>query len=124
MVIHNEPGAPLSGKIGPHPLQKDANAKVGLRQELEVYRGPCEPREAAVQMYLAALENGKTLAHHRHSAFVEVAERPGRRFAGETPVNQFAGVAALLNRYLRDAGQSRTILIERGSVAHHKNFRM
>ena len=61
MVIHNEPRPPLPRDIGPDPLQEHAYAQTGLRQELEMHRGPGEPCEEPTEMDFAALQNGEAL---------------------------------------------------------------
>src|SRR3954453_1045268 len=124
MMIHNEPGPALSRHIGPNPLHEDATAKTGLRQNPQMDSRPSEPRQNAAHVDLAALENGKTFADHRHVAFVEVTKRTRRGFAGNTPLNQLPGVAPLLHCYLRYAGQRLTILIERCSIADHEDLRV
>src|ERR1700687_4494196 len=124
MVIYNQTGATLSRGIGPDPLQEDARAQTGLRQKLQVDCGPCEPREEAADVDLAALQNGEPLADYRHIALVEVTKRPRGRFTGDNPMNQGSRIAPLLNRHLRDNRQRFTILIQRGSIADDKDFRM
>jgi len=42
-----------------------------------MHSGPCEPRDRAAYMDLAALQNGETLADYRHGALIEVTKRPG-----------------------------------------------
>src|SRR5438105_2979898 len=124
MMIHNEPGPALSRHIGPNPLHEDANAKTGLRQELQMDSRPSEARQESADVDLAALENGKTLTDHRHVALIEVTKWRRRGFAGNTPVNQLARIPPLLHRYLRYARQRLTILIERCSIADHEDFRV
>ena len=81
-MIHDEPGAPLAGHKSPNPLQEDADAKTRCRQELEVNESPNEPSQQSAHFDPAALQYGKTLAHHRHRALVEVAKLRRRLAAG------------------------------------------
>src|SRR5437762_13847242 len=85
---------------------------------------PCEPREETVQTNFPALQNCVTLADDGHGAFVEIAKRLWRLLAGKLAPNQFASVASLLHCNLSDARQRFSVLIERGRIADHENFRM
>ena len=87
MVIDDQPRAASSGQIGPNPLEEDTYAKVGLRQELEVYSGPHQPCRKAADVDLAALQDGETLSHDGHTPLVEVTKRTLRGFAGDAPMD-------------------------------------
>src|SRR5262249_58602984 len=118
---HDEARPSPAGDVGPDPLQKDAHAEVGLREELEVDAGPRQPRDEALHAQTAALEDRKVLAHHRHVALVEVAERLEVRLPGEARAEQAAHIAALLHRDLGDTGQWLALLVHRGGVADHED---
>src|SRR5260370_8190771 len=75
-------------------------------------------------MNLAALQHRKTLAHHGHAAFVEVAKWAGRGFADDTAANELRCVAPLLHRHLRNTWQRLAILIEGCRIADHKDLGM
>src|SRR3954463_543998 len=71
-----------------------------------------------------ALQHCPTLAADRHVALVEVTKRLGRPLAGKLAPNQFSSIASLLHCNLSDARQWFSVLIERGRIADHENFRM
>src|SRR5215510_6729404 len=75
MVVHDQTRAPLAGDLDPHPLNEDADARVGPADELEVHGHPGEPREEAADSYAAGRQDGEPLANHGHVPFVEVSER-------------------------------------------------
>ena len=89
-----------------------------------MHRGPGEPCDEPANVDFAGLQNGEALADYGQISLIEVAKRCRPRFARDHPVNQLSRIASLLNRYLRDTGQRLAILIERGSITHHKDFRM
>src|SRR5438128_2208283 len=124
VVIHDQASAPLPGDVRPYPLHEDADPEARLRQEFEMDRGPCQPREKPAEVQPAALQHGEALANHRHGPFVEVAERRRRRFPGDATVNDGSGVAALLHGHLCDAGQRMTVLIERRRIADDEDLGM
>src|SRR5215471_11996164 len=78
VVVHDEPRAPLAAQIGPDPLQEDAQSKARCGQELDMNECPNQPRPQPADLYFAALQYGKTLAHHGHGTLVEVAKRTWR----------------------------------------------
>src|SRR6266478_10238110 len=85
---------------------------------------PCQPREETVQTNFPALQNCVTLADDGHGAFVEIAKRLGRPLSGKLAANQFSSVASLLHCNLGNSRQRFSVLIERGRIADHENFRM
>jgi hypothetical protein len=91
-----------------------------LRQELEMYGRPREPRHEATYADFAALHHSEALAHHGHAALVKVAKWARRGMADDAEVNQLPCIAPLLHRHLRDTGQGITVLIERGCIPNHK----
>src|SRR5215467_14493435 len=123
-MIHNEPGASLASHKRPNPLQEDAQAKSRCGQELEVNKRPNQPCPEPAHLDLAALQDGKTLAHHSHSALVEIAKRSRLLAVSNAGVDEFSCIASLLHSHLRHAGQRFAILLECSSIANHKNFRM
>src|SRR5438874_8393356 len=123
-MIQDESRAALAGHVGPNPLDENANPKIGLLEELEVYRGPRQPGDEAVEAKFPRLQHGEPFADHRHAPLVEVAERPRRGLSGDTAVDQLPGVAPLLDRDLRDAGLRLAVLVERRGIAHNEDFRM
>ena len=100
-MIHDQPGSTLSGQIGPDPLQEDADAQIGLRQELEVHRGPGKPCQETADTDTSAFQNGKALANHGHVAFVKIPERSWSGLAGNAALDEPARIAPLLDRHLR-----------------------
>src|SRR5580700_4270722 len=111
--IQNQPRTALPGDAGPHPLQKDSHTQIALRQKLQVHHSPYKPREESAELDLSRLQDGETLANHRHVSFVPVTKRRELRFADNPTVNQLPHVASLLHRDLRDARQGLSILFER-----------
>src|SRR5256714_3290372 len=124
LIIHDQPRTALSGQEQPAPLQEHADFQTELRQKRDVNESPPQPRNETVQPKFAALQNCVSLAHDGHGAFVEVTKRLGRPLAGKLAPNQFSSIASLLHCNLSDARQRFSVLIERGRIAEHKNFRM
>src|SRR6266446_4487381 len=124
LIIHDETRTALSGQEHPAPLQEHADFQTELRQKRDVNESPCEPREETVQTNFPALQNCVTLADDGHGAFVEVTKRLGRPLAGKLAPNQFSSIASLLHCNLSNSRQWFSVLIERGSIADHENFRM
>src|ERR1700728_1076968 len=87
-------------------------------------RCPREPGAESAYLDFAALQHRKTLAHHRHAAFVKVAKRAWRGFAGDAVVNYFSRVAPLLHRYLSNARKGFAVLIEGRRVPDDENLGM
>src|ERR1700722_1789862 len=85
-------------------------------------RRPREPGAESAYLDFAALQHRKTLANHRHAAFVKVAKRAWCGFAGNAVVNHFSRVPPLLHRHLRDARQRFAVLIEGRRVPDHENL--
>src|SRR6266481_4792501 len=123
-MIHNQPRSPLTGQIRPNPLQEDAQTEARCRQELEVHGRPREPSHDAAYTELAALQHSKTLAHHGHVPFIEIAKWAWRAIAGNAAVNQSPCIAPLLNRHLCNTCQWLAVLIERCGIANHKDLGM
>jgi hypothetical protein len=75
-------------------------------------------------MDLSRLQNSEPLAHNCHAAIIEVLEWFRRRFTHNAVVNQLARIPALLNCHLSDSRERFAVLIERCSVANHKDVRV
>ena len=85
--------------------------------------GPCQPGDKPTQLPPARFQNGEVAADHRHIPFIEVAEWPGRRLAGDTSGDAPPDIAALLHGDLRHAGQGLAVLIERRRIADDEDLR-
>src|SRR5437660_4476875 len=124
LIIHDQPRTALSGQEQPAPLQEHADFQTELRQKRDVNESPPQPRNETVQPKFAALQNCVPLADDGHGAFVEVTKRLGRPLAGKLAPNQLSSIASLLHCNLSYARQRFSVLIERGRIADHENFRM
>src|SRR5262249_56569381 len=122
--IHDESGTPLAGYISPNPLQKDTQAETRCSQELEVNESPNQPRPQSARLDLAALQYGKTPAHHRHVALVEVAKGSRLPAAGYAAVDQCSCIPPLLHSNLRYTGKGLAVLLACRGIADHKDFGM
>ena len=77
-MIHDEPGAPLAGQIGPSPLQEDTQAEAGCSQKLEVNESP-PPRHQSARLdpeYRASapsLNSKAQLVYHHDGPFFRAA---------------------------------------------------
>src|SRR6185436_20184575 len=85
---------------------------------------PHHPCEKAAEPHAPALQHGKPLADHRQVPLVEVTEWWRGGLTADASSNQPAGIASLLHRDLRHAGQRMTILLERRGVTHHEDLRV
>src|SRR3954454_8233546 len=81
VMIHDQSRSALIRQVRPHPLEKDADAQVRLRKELEMHGGPGHPCEKAADPHAARLQNGKALADDGHVSFVEVPKWSRRGFS-------------------------------------------
>src|SRR5436190_7880753 len=124
VIIHDQLRTTLSGQEQPAPLQEHADFQTELRQKRDVNESPAQPRNKTVQPKFTALQNCVSLADDGHGAFVEVTKRLGRPLAGKLAPNQFSSIASLLHCNLSDARQRFSVLIERGRIAEHENFRV
>src|SRR5947207_8306635 len=124
LIIHDQLRTALSGQEQPAPLQEHADFQTELRQKRDVNESPRQPRKQTVQTNFPALQNCVPLADDSHGAFVEIAKRLWRLLAGKLAPNQFSSIASLLHCNLSDARQWFSVLIERGRIADHENFRM
>src|SRR5258708_38784784 len=124
LIIHDETRTALSGQEHPAPLQEHADFQTEPRQKRDVNESPCEPCEETVQTNFSALQNCVTLADHGHGAFVEIAKRLWRLLTCKLSPNQFSNVTSLLHCNLSNSRQRFSVLIERGRIADHENFRM
>src|SRR6266487_6836659 len=104
LIIHDQLRTALSGQEQPAPLQEHADFQTELRQERDVNESPGQPRQKAMYVQFAALDNGVAFPDYSHSAFVEVTKRLGRPLAGDAAADQFSSVTSLLHRNLGDAG--------------------
>src|SRR5579859_128394 len=75
-------------------------------------------------MDFSGLQNGEPFPHNRHAALIEVLEWFRRWSAPNAAVNQLARIPALLQGHLSDSRERFAVLIERGGVADHKDFRV
>src|SRR5215470_17918659 len=121
-MIHDELGASSACKKGPNPLKKDADAKAGCGQELEVNEGPNQPGCQPARLDFSTLQHGETLAYHRHIALVEVAKRSRLFTAGYAFVNESSSITSLLHGHLRHAGKRFAVLLECRGIANHKDL--
>src|SRR6266576_4349286 len=124
LIIHDQPRTTLCGQEQPAPLQEHADFQTELRQKRDVNESPRQPRQKAMYVQFAALDNGVAFPDYSHSTFVEISKRLGRPLAGKLAPNQFSSIASLLHCNLSDARQRFSVLIERGRIAEHENFRM
>src|SRR5438067_10450880 len=124
LIIHDQPRTTLSGQEQPAPLQEHADFQTELRQKRDVNESPPQPRNETVQPNFPALQNCVALANDGHGAFVEIAKRLWRLLARKLTPNQFSSVASLLHCNLSNSRQRFSVLIERGRIADHENFRM
>src|SRR6516164_11076566 len=85
---------------------------------------PGKPCDKPMQSNFAALQNRIAFTDNGHVALVEIAKRLEAVFSRYLPGNQFSDVTPLLHRYLGNARQGLPVLIKRGGIANHKNFRM
>src|SRR5207248_8703557 len=106
------------------PLQEHADFQTEQRQIRDVNESPPQPCEETVQTNFPALQNCVAFADDGHGAFVEVTKRLGRSLADKLAPNQFSSVAPLLHCNLSNSRQRFSVLIERGRIADHENFRM
>ena len=111
-MVHNKPRPSLPGEICPNPLNKDADAKARLCEELKVHSRPCEPRDEAGHLDLSTLQDRKAFPNDGHVAFIEVPERRRGGLTGDSAANQLSGVSTLLDCDLRYAGQRPAVLVE------------
>src|SRR5260370_4766727 len=124
LIIHDETRTALAGQEQPAPLQEHADLQTELSQEGDMNESPRQPRNETVQTDFPALQNSIPLADDGHGAFVEVTKSLWRLLAGKLAPNQFSSIASLLHCNLSDARQRFSVLIERGRIAEHENFRM
>src|SRR3954470_3547097 len=75
LIIHDQPRTTLSGQEQPAPLQEHADFLTELSKEGDVNEGPGEPRQKAMDLHFAALQDAIPLADDGHGAFVEVTKR-------------------------------------------------
>src|SRR4029077_580246 len=85
---------------------------------------PDEPGGNPAQPNSACFEDGKILADDSHIAFVEVAERAGRRVTLDLCADVPADIPAFLDCYLSDAGQGAAVLGECRGVADDEYLRV
>ena len=111
-MIHNKAGPTLSSIRRPNPLQEHAHALARLRQKLQMYETPGQPREKSVHPELASLEYGEASTHDRHIALIKVVKSLRNGPAGDSSCDQPPGVAALLDGNLGDPRQGVALLIE------------
>src|SRR5437660_12694244 len=83
LIIHDQPRTALSGQKQPAPLQEHADFLTELSKEGDVNEGPGEPRQKAMYLHFAALQDTVAFADHRHGAFVEIAKRLWRLLTGK-----------------------------------------
>ena len=103
-MIHDEPGAPLTGYKGPSPLQEHTQAEAGRSQKLEVNESPNEPSAESARLKLPALQYSKALANYRHVALIEIAKWSLLRAAVYPAMDEFPRVTSLLHSHLRYTG--------------------
>jgi hypothetical protein len=72
----------------------------------------------------AGLQDGKTLADHRHVALVEVTERSKRSLARDATMNRLTRMSSLLDRNLRHTGEWFAVLIQCRRITDYEDLRM
>ena len=105
-------------------MNENAYAQARLREKLEMNPRPGKPCDETGHLELSTLQDRKPFSNHGHVAFVEIAERRWGLLTGDCAVNQLTGVAALLDRDLRDPGQRPAVLVERCGVSDDENLGM
>src|SRR5260370_20852805 len=123
-MIDDQPRTAFASQKQPAPLQEHADFQTELRQKRDVNESPREPSNQPMHAQFAALENGIAFPDNGHVAFVEVTKRLGRPLSGKLASNQFSSIASLLQCNLVYTPQRFSVLIERGGIADHENFRM
>src|SRR5437879_11258076 len=83
LIIHDQLRTALSGQEQPAPLQEHADFQTELSQERDVNEGPGQPRQKAMYVQFAALDNGVAFSDYSHSAFVEISKRFRAFLSGE-----------------------------------------
>src|SRR5262245_32603477 len=104
-MVDDEPRPALCGRKCPQPLQRDADSQTPIRQKCDMYGGPREPGDDAMQPQLACLQYGIALSHDGHVAFVEIAKWARRGSAGDAALDEPADVSPLLDGHLGDTGE-------------------
>src|SRR5712675_1494081 len=56
-MVHDEPRTARTGEIGPYPLKEDAHAHAKEGKELNVNKGPCQPRQVSAQFERTGLQD-------------------------------------------------------------------
>jgi hypothetical protein len=102
VMIHDQAGPALSSIRRPNPLQEDTHALAGLRQKLQVYEPPGQPRQETVHPNLAGLQHGEASTHYCHIALIKVVKSRRTGLAGDSTCDQTPGVPALLDGNLGD----------------------
>src|SRR5438067_2344233 len=95
LIIHDQPRTALSGQEQPAPLQEHADFQTELRQKCDVNESPRQPRQKAMYVQFAALDNGVAFPDDGHSAFVEISKRFRTFLSGDATTNKFASVMSL-----------------------------
>src|ERR1700752_3598571 len=96
-MLDNQSITSLPSDVGPNPLEENGETKTRRCQKLEVHRCPSEPGTEPAYLDFATLQHGKSLSHHGHTAFIEVAEGVGRTLTSDTVVNHLRRVPPLLH---------------------------
>src|SRR2546423_9383385 len=97
LIIHDQLRTTLSGQEQPAPLQEHADFQTELRQKRDVNESPSQPRQKAMYVQFAALDNGVAFPDYSHSTFVEISKRFRTFLSGDAAPNQFSSIASLLH---------------------------
>src|SRR6266478_2305041 len=123
-VPRNQSRAPFVGEIRPGPLHQHNNTITEPDQEKDMNEQPRQPGKKARNVNLAKLSYRCRAPNGCQIAFVEVV-KVLTRLTTEVGGNIVSSGFALLHGYRRDPRQHLSVLVlERGQVSNHKDFRM
>ena len=118
----DQAGGAAEGEIEEAPLDEDDDSALEFDDVDEVDEEPDEPGDEAGNMNAENVGDGGGAADDGHVAFVEIFE--GRKSAaGETGLDDFAGVAAALDGDLSDTGERVAFFVVRDcEITEYENF--
>src|SRR6266540_5923957 len=120
----DEPRTALPGQIGPRPLEQDDEPVAEADEVEDVHETPEEPGGESGEPDPSQVRDGRSASQHGEIARVTVTKGlEGLASTGEFDVP--GGVTSLLDRHLRDAGQSLSSPVGKtGEISDHKDLRM
>src|SRR6266542_2937728 len=123
-LARDEPGAALPGQIGPRPLEQDDEPIAKADEVEDVHETPEEPGGESGQPNPSQVRDGRGASQYGEIARVAVTKGlEGLASTGGSDVP--GGVTSLLDRHLRDAGQSLSGPVGKtGEISDHKDLRM